>query len=97
MTNNILTDAPPTLSQKIESINAEWIKSQMSEFKIKNMRQLAIASDVNYGALTMAISGKRPASAEIKKTLYWFFKAESLKVQLNEEKIYNRVFRPISR
>lgn len=84
MTDNFLTDTP-TLSQKIKAVDNEWVKSQIKEFGIKNMRQLSIASNVNYGSLTLAMAGERKFSSEIKKTLYWFFYAKSLEKQLNEE------------
>ena len=57
-----------------ETVTPQWITDQMQDFKIKNPRQLSIASGVRYESLTLALNGKRELSSEIKKTLYWHFR-----------------------
>ena len=57
-----------------EAVTPQWITDQMLDFKIKNPRQLSIASGVRYESLTLALNGKRELSSEIKKTLYWYFR-----------------------
>lgn len=64
----------PNTAEKIEAIDAEWIKSMMSDFKIKNPHQLSILSGVRYESLTLWLSGKRTISSEGQKTLYWYFR-----------------------
>lgn len=59
---------------QIENVTPQWITDQMQDFKIKNPRQLSIASGVRYESLTLALNGKRELSSEIKKTLYWYFR-----------------------
>ena len=68
-----MEEKEPTTAEKIEKIDAAWIRLMMLDYGIKNPRQLALAANVRYESLTLALNEKRNASSEIKNTLYWFF------------------------
>lgn len=69
---------------QIDNITPQWITDQMFDFKIKNPRQLSIASGVRYESLTLALNGKRELSSEIKKTLWWYFRYLDAMRQIQE-------------
>ena len=71
---------------RFEAMTPQWITDQMLDFKIKNPRQLSIASGVRYESLTLALNGKRDLSGEIKKALYWYFRYLDAERQIQEFK-----------
>jgi hypothetical protein len=68
---------PPTVKQKIEAINVEWIENMIHDYSIKTPKELARLSGVSYESLSAALNDKRGISLPIKSTLYWFFEARS--------------------
>ena len=77
----MMTDEPTTSPA---DVTAAWITERMTEFEIKNPRQLALASGVSYVPLTKWLSGSLPVSSEGRGVLYWYFKYKDVERQLQE-------------